>query len=142
VIAPVDERPSHTAGADNDDSAIRTSMGADASGTRIGCANHPSEGMRVSLRRIRLGEVTKASQSQTCYDAPTFGGETGMSKALLECPKNFRECLIKAEPDVRGTGNPFPEHAATRIRQPSAAIRAASIDPKEKYFCLHAMNPF
>ena len=98
--------------------------------------------MRVGLRSIRLGEVTKASQSQTSYDVSPLGGKAGMSKALLECPKNFRECLIKAEPDVRGTGNPFPEHAATRIRQPSAAIRAASIDPKEKYLCRHAVNPF
>lgn len=98
--------------------------------------------MRVGLRRIRLGEVTNARQSQTCYDASTLGGKPGMSKALLECPENFRECLIKAKPDVRGTGNPLAEHATTRIRQPSAAIRAASIDPKEKYFCLHVMNPF
>ena len=56
-------------------------------------------------------------------------------------PGNLRECLVEAKPDVGGTGNPLPEHVATGIRQTGTAIRAAAIDPKEKYFRLHVMIP-
>jgi len=141
MVATPDDCPSHTSGAYNDDPAIPTGMGADASRTSIGCADHSEEGVRVGSRSIRLAKVTEASQRKAGDDLPILVREAGVLQALLGCSENLREGLVEAEPNVCRTGNPLAKGVAAGIRQAGAAFRAAAIDTKDKHIRLHAKRP-
>jgi hypothetical protein len=139
MVATRDGCPSHTPGAYNDDTPVLTGMGADASCTRIGRADHSEEGVRIGSRSIR--PVTEASQRKAGDDLPILVREAGVLQALLGCSENLREGLVEAKPNVCRTGNPLAKAVAAGIRQAGAAFRAAAIDSKEKHIRLHDTCP-
>ena len=117
-VLSVDHRPADRAGAGNDDAAVAVTVGAEASGMRVGGDDRFAERVRIAPVRPpnRLGSLAPANARQaTTFRGANVASRPGLRHWPWQHPRS-RQSFARAETEICRTGRRLAENAGRRRR--------------------------
>jgi hypothetical protein len=108
MLPPIELGPADAAGADHDDAAVGSAVGADASGLGIGDENRPAVGVLMLACRLELARLAGPRQCQAGNDSIEVTrrqscGAHALNRGLMHRGK----ALLHSQANIGRPGGPF-----------------------------------